>query len=88
MNHYEAEAVTRTKDRYALEAIQRLDAEALADAVVSRHITMCGFVPVYVFLKMCPQLKITRAELIDYRTSGEVSGDYDRVVSYAGFIFS
>ncbi|MBI4115699.1 MAG: AmmeMemoRadiSam system protein B, partial [Candidatus Omnitrophica bacterium] len=27
-----------------------------------------------------------KATLIDYRTSADASGDYDRVVGYAGFI--
>jgi hypothetical protein len=31
-------------------------------------------------------LGATRAELVRYATSGDVSGDYERVVGYAGII--
>ena len=86
MSHYESDEVIRKKDRYALEAIESLDEEALARAVRQHRITMCGFVPVYMLLVMKQSLGIQKASLIDYRTSGDVTGDRDRVVGYAGFI--
>jgi hypothetical protein len=86
MNHYENDRDTRIKDRFALDAIEHLDAEALAKAIAKYNITMCGFVPVYMLLVMSRQMGIKKATLVDYRTSANVSGDYDRVVGYAGFI--
>lgn len=87
MSHYEADAVTRVKDRYALDAILNLDAEGLARAVKKYQITMCGFAPVYMMLVMKESLGIQKAELVGYSTSGDVTGDRERVVGYAGFIF-
>ena len=86
MSHYESDEATRKKDHYALEAIQNLDSEALAKAVTGYRISMCGFVPVYMLLVMAEKLGIRTATLVDYTTSAPVSGDYDRVVGYAGFI--
>lgn len=86
-NHYESDAETRTKDRYALNAIKNLDADALVKAVRENRITMCGFLPVYMLLLMKEALQITKATLVDYRTSADASGEKDRVVGYAGFIF-
>jgi len=86
MTHYEPAVVAEKKDREAIEAIQALDAERLAAAVERRHITMCGFLPVYMTLIITKILGARSAELIDYRTSGDASGDYDRVVGYAGMI--
>lgn len=87
MNHYEEDRRTRVKDGYALRAIEFLDAEGLVAAVKTHRISMCGFVPVYMLLCMASKLGIQRASLVDYRTSGEVNGNYDQVVGYAGFIF-
>lgn len=86
MSHYESDEATRRKDRYALDAIENLDADALAKAVREYRITMCGFVPVYMLLVMAGILKFRKARLVDYRTSADVTGDTERVVGYAGFI--
>lgn len=87
MSHYESDDVTRKKDRYALEAIQHLDEQALLEAVRRYNITMCGIVPVYMLLCMKDLLGIKSAALVDYTTSADATGDKDRVVGYAGFIF-
>jgi len=87
MSHYESDQITRKKDRYALDAILNLDEEALTKSVYEHRITMCGFIPVFMLLCMKEKLGIRKASLIDYRTSADASGDKERVVGYAGFIF-
>lgn len=87
MSHYEEDAATRKKDRFAIDAILNLDAEGLIQAVKEHGITMCGLVPVYMLLTLKDALKIKKATLVDYSTSAEASGDTNRVVGYAGFIF-
>ncbi|MDA9101131.1 AmmeMemoRadiSam system protein B [Omnitrophica bacterium] len=87
MSHYEEDQATRKKDRFALEAIENLDAQALLAAVKAFRITMCGFIPVYMLLLMAERLGIRKATLADYRTSADASGDRERVVGYAGFYF-
>jgi hypothetical protein len=87
MSHYESDRAARKKDSYALQAIENLDEETLVHAVEKYNITMCGFVPVYMLLVMKDLLGIQKATLVDYRTSADASGDFDRVVGYAGFIF-
>lgn len=86
LNHYKNDSETRVKDRYVLQAIEKLDSRLLAQEVGQHKISMCGFVPVYMLLEMKSFLPLESAELVDYRTSAETSGDYDRVVGYAGFI--
>ena len=87
MSHYESNDATRKKDPYALRAIENLDADALIKAVRDHRITMCGFIPVYMFLVMAQTFKIQSSVLVDYRTSAEATGERDRVVGYAGFLF-
>jgi MEMO1 family protein len=87
MSHYEPDAATREKDKHAVEAILKLDAGGLLRAVQLHGITMCGIMPVFMLLMMKDALGIKKARLVEYTTSAAASGDYDRVVGYAGFIF-
>jgi AmmeMemoRadiSam system protein B len=86
MNHYESDAITRVKDHSAIEPILALDARALYDVVMQEHISMCGFGPAVAMLTAAKKLGATSADLVKYATSGEVSGDLDMVVGYAGVI--
>jgi len=88
MTHYEPDDVTRRKDALAIEAIQHGDPEQLAHTVHTHRISMCGLGPTLVALSAARQLQALSPTLIRYATSGEVSGDLDRVVGYAGFTFS
>lgn len=84
MNHYESDDVTRVKDRRAIDQLLALDARGLYDIVHKTAISMCGYGPAVVMLTAARKLGATRAELIRYATSGDVSGDRDMVVGYAG----
>jgi AmmeMemoRadiSam system protein B len=86
MNHYESDAVTRVKDHKAIERVLALDARGLWEVVMNEDITMCGFGPTIVMLTAAKLLGATSATLVKYATSGEVSGDYESVVGYAGII--
>ena len=84
MNHYESDTVTRVKDRRAIDQLLALDPRGLYDVVREADISMCGYGPAVVMLTAARKLGATRAELIRYATSGDVSGDRDMVVGYAG----
>jgi AmmeMemoRadiSam system protein B len=86
MNHYEADAITRVKDRKAIERVLALDARGLWEVVMGEDISMCGFGPAVAMLTAAKLLGATSAALVKYATSGDVSGDYDSVVGYAGII--
>ena len=86
MNHYESDAITRVKDHKAIERVLALDARGLWDVVINEDISMCGFGPTVVMLTAAKLLGATSATLAKYATSGDVSGDYDSVVGYAGII--
>jgi len=86
MNHYESDSVTRVKDRRAIEQVLALDPRGLYDVVREGHISMCGYGPAVAMLTAAHKLGATKAELIRYATSGDVSGDRDMVVGYAGIV--
>lgn len=84
MNHYESDVITRRKDHRAIDRILELDPQGLYDVVTNERISMCGFGPTVAMLTAAKQLGATSAQLIRYATSGDVSGDRERVVGYAG----
>ena len=86
MNHYENDHITRIKDHKALKPIRALDPRGLFDVVTKEEVSMCGFGPAVAMLTAARRLGAVHAEVIKYATSGDVSGDRDLVVGYAGVI--
>jgi AmmeMemoRadiSam system protein B len=88
MSHYVPAKVADKKDHLAIKRILELDAQGLYYTVREEDISMCGYGPAVAMLTACKGLGATKAELIKYTNSGEVSGDYDQVVGYAGIVVS
>jgi hypothetical protein len=86
LNHYATQVVSNWKDRLAIEALLSLEPDRLARAVREHRISMCGVGPALATLAAVRELGARTAELVRYETSGDVSGDYDRVVGYAGVL--
>lgn len=86
MNHYEDQKHTLAKDEKAIEKVLALDADGLLQACGELRISMCGVVPTAVAIHACKKLGAKKATLVRHATSGDVSGDYDAVVGYAGFV--
>ena len=86
MNHYESDEITRIKDHSAIEAILRLEARELYRIVTEQNVSMCGFGPAIVMLTAVKQLGATSTALVKYATSGDISGDRNSVVGYAGIM--
>jgi AmmeMemoRadiSam system protein B len=86
MNHYESDAVTRVKDRKVIDRILALDARKLFDTVRDENISMCGYAAAVAVVIAAQELGATHAELVRYANSGEVNGDMQEVVGYAGMV--
>jgi MEMO1 family protein len=83
MNHYDPAPASTDKDAAALERIVALDGEGLLEVTRSRHISMCGRVPVACALAVARVAGHARAEIVGYSHSGLINGNNDRVVGYA-----
>jgi len=88
MNHYESDAITRVKDKKAIDQILALNPEGLYEVVRRENISMCGYGPTVSMLTAANVLGASKAELVKYATSADVSLDFDRVVGYAGITVS
>ncbi|HET6203559.1 MAG TPA: AmmeMemoRadiSam system protein B [Planctomycetota bacterium] len=73
-------------DGALIEAVLRADAPGLATVRGRTGINACGAGAIRLLLEMFP--RGYRGTLLEYRTSGEVSGDWSSSVSYAAIAFS
>lgn len=88
MTHYEPGDIARRKDTLALDQVLALDPVGLYETVRGNRISMCGVLPTVVMLRAALALGATRAELVAYANSGDVTGDQREVVGYAGVVIS
>lgn len=84
MTHYESQAQAQKKDNEAIQAILELDEDKLMERVGRLNISMCGYVPVIIMLSAAKSLGAKSAKLVKYQTSGDITGEKDSVVGYAG----
>lgn len=86
MSHYLPHEEAKRRDALALSRILALDPEGLLRVVREEGITMCGVLPMALGLTIAKALGAREAVLAAYATSGEVSGDREQVVGYAGVL--
>ncbi len=87
LNHYEDEATTQKKDALAILQLEAMNAGKLYEVCRSESISMCGLGSAVALLVALKKIQATRAEVVQHATSAAISGDYSRVVGYAGMIF-
>jgi AmmeMemoRadiSam system protein B len=86
MTHYESADRAERKDRQALAAVEQLDGRELLAVCRREGVSMCGRAPAAVVVEAARRLGAERAEVVDYRHSGWVTGDDSEVVAYAGVV--
>ena len=86
MTHYETHENATKKDKGAINQILNLDARGLFNEVRDKNISMCGVNPAVIMMMCARKIGAKEAFLAKYMTSGEISGDMDHVVGYAGII--
>ena len=73
-------------DMGAYEFIAQLDGKGFVDYKRRTGATICGYVPIAVLLAMLE--KPAEAHLVEYSTSGHLTGDFTNSVSYLSVAFS
>ncbi|MCC6952706.1 MAG: AmmeMemoRadiSam system radical SAM enzyme [Deltaproteobacteria bacterium] len=88
MNHFASDQENRRRDRLALAAISSRNPQMLLDTCRAHDISMCGAIPAAIIMSTLAAVAPSyRVEMTGYATSGEVTGELDRVVGYAGARF-
>lgn len=86
MSHYVSHEAAKSRDALALSRVLALDPYGLCQVVRREGITMCGVLPMALGLFTALELGAREAFLAAYATSGEVTGDMEQVVGYAGVL--
>lgn len=81
-SHQIPQEIARTQDARALERIAAVDPVGLIDVVREYDITMCGYLPTAAILAAAKELGVTEGIILHYHTSGDITGDRQRVVGY------
>lgn len=86
LNHYEDQKETLRKDQLAIDQVVARDPRQLWRVVDESDISMCGFIPTTTMLIAANALRARDAKLVKHATSGDVNGDYAKVVGYASIL--
>jgi AmmeMemoRadiSam system protein B len=88
MNHFADDTENRRRDELALDELAALNPEGLLEICETENISMCGQIPAALVLLTLQYMKREcHYRKISYTTSADVSGDFSRVVGYAGLLF-
>ena len=72
----------------AINAMTSYDPQRLYQVVRENRISMCGVLPTITVMQAAHDLGATDCKLINYAHSGQVNGDNNRVVGYAGLVLN
>ncbi|MDD4250248.1 MAG: AmmeMemoRadiSam system protein B, partial [Methanosarcina sp.] len=84
--HYETAERAKETDDEVIGAILNLDVSGMYDRLYRRNASVCGYGPIAAMLSASQKLGGSRATLLKYANSGDVSGDMSAVVGYAAII--
>ena len=82
LSHFHADQQARTIDGQFIKFVRDFAPEALAKAVVSGSCEACGAGPAIAGMLAAKELGANRSVILNYATSGDVSGDRQQVVGY------
>ncbi len=83
LSHYHPQAVANRLDRELLRRVEAFDLDALLRAGDEGAGEACGIGALAAVLWAARELGADRVRVLDYATSGDVTGDMGRVVGYA-----
>ena len=83
LSHYHEQSEANALDRQSLDALMTKDTDAYTALVADGSCLMCGSSAVLAAMAYANARGADDWRLLDYRTSGETSGDFQSVVGYA-----
>lgn len=87
LSHFNNQEKANKVDGFVLEDIAEMNEFKLFEEVIQYNITMCGYGPVMTTILVSKMSDKNACEILEYKTSGDVTGDFTSVVGYASGIF-
>ena len=96
LSHYPSYKIANQVDEKTVQAIltgelEQFDkavAESMAQGLPGLDTCACGGEPIKVGLLLAQHLGLNQIKLLKYANSGDITGDFSRVVGYASIVFS
>ena len=88
MTHYESHEQAQRKDKMAINAAAKMDADLYYSTVERQNISTCGCGPTVAMITAAKLLNAMKAQLLCYKTSGDMVGDSSSVVGYFSMSFT
>lgn len=86
--HYEPNELAHRQDKFLIDSIISMDIEEFYMTLQEKKVSACGYGAIATTMIACKELGATRASLLRYATSGDITGDESSVVGYASIAFS
>lgn len=87
LSHFYPQAAANEFDQRMLACIEAIDPQRVIDYNRSGAAFACGSGAVATMLSVMRAWGGTQAHIVDYQTSGDITGDYDQVVGYGTAVF-
>lgn len=85
--HYEPNKEAHRKDLELIDTILSLDVSSFYAVLERLDISACGYGAIASIMIAVKELGASKAELLKYATSGDITGDISSVVGYASIVF-
>lgn len=85
--HYEENQFAHSQDKALIQPILEMDVEKFYQVLYQRRVTACGYGAIASTMVACKKLGAKQGRLLQYATSGDVTGEKSSVVGYASIVF-
>ncbi|MCF7858522.1 MAG: AmmeMemoRadiSam system protein B [Candidatus Cloacimonetes bacterium] len=82
LSHYYTSKIAKMMDTKLVELFEKLDVAGMEKNYEHREIEACGMGGILTLMNIAKLLNYSNSAVLDYRNSGDVSGDYEQVVGY------
>jgi len=87
LTHYEPKLQATEKDSALIETVKKLDVDDFYSTLDRLQVTACGYGAIATVMEASRALGFKSGELLKYATSGDTTGDNNRVVGYGAMRF-
>lgn len=88
LSHYHDCEIAKRKDGLVVDAVKDMQPDALLSSFQSGAAEACAYPALISVMKAATRCSSANSEILDYRNSGDASGDYNRVVGYLSAVIS
>ena len=86
-SHYHTHQFAVQMDALAIDIIEKSDPEGLFEKAESGDVELCGLGPALVLMMVLKRQGSIEVQALQYKNSGDVTGDRTSVVGYAAIVF-